>query len=237
MSLIQIIMRNFGPFFWFTGVLLTLPAWGQVHAEVECSSEVFYTWTKNLAEPEQGIQGGGAPAEGAAVPGAGQEGGPPAADGGQGTPVNATGVGPDGKVQTVRFFLVQRKGSDEAAAKNALQLEVQRQKTRAAERCKRAHESTGECLTTKLSIKSSTLNSLSFSARAQAERAIVEECQVQQGRCLSVDAAPVACRELLSAGPAVDASGNKAKAPAAAAAAKPDAKAKDGAAKPAPKKK
>jgi len=214
-------------------VLLTLPAWTQVHAEVECSSEVFYTWTKSSAEAEQpeGAMGQG---DSSAPPQETAEN-LPAAAGAKGAPGDTAAGAKSGKLQTVRFFIAQRRGTDEATAKDALQLEVQRQKTRAAERCKRAHESTGECLTTKLSIKSSTLNSLSFSARAQAEKALLEECQVKQGRCIAVDAAPVTCRDLSASGPAVEATGAKGKTPAAAA--KPDAKAKDAQSKAAPKKK
>jgi hypothetical protein len=75
---------------------------------------------------------------------------------------------------------------------------------------------------------------LSFSARAQAEKAILEECQVQQGRCLLADAAPVACRELSTPAPAVEVSGAKGK---EAAPAKPEGKGKEASAKAAPKKK
>lgn len=204
------------------------PAWTQVRAEVECSSEVFYTWTKQVGDEESSgdAQAGDAPAAIASPPSdTGQAGGAPRSGSPGGAPGGLQdGAKGNGHVQTVRFFLAQRRGADEAAARNALQLEVQRQKTRAAERCKRAHESTGECLTTKLSIKSSTLNSLSFSARAQAEKAILEECQVQQGRCLAVDAAAATCRELSAGGPAVEASGAKGK---EAGSAKPDAKGKD----------
>jgi hypothetical protein len=213
-------MRNFSRFFWLFCVFMSPATWMQVHAEVECSSEVFYTWTKQVGGEETSGE-----AHNEDMP---TDAPSPATDTGKaGSPLPAGS--PDGAKesrhgQTVRFFLAQRRGLDEAAAKNALQLEVQRQKARAAERCKRAHESTGECLTTKLSIKSSTLNSLSFSARAQAEKAILEECQVQQGRCLSVDASATTCRDLVAAGPAVETSGTKGK---EAGAAKPDGKAKE----------
>jgi hypothetical protein len=232
-------MRNSGPFFLFFCGLLSLSVWTRAHAEVECSSEVFYTWTKHAAETEEpgGVQGQ------TTVPPSGGAGAPPTSaeqvttPAAGGTPGPGVGLGASAGVpqaQTVRFLLVQRKARDEAAAKNALQVEVQRQKTRAAERCKRAHESTGDCLTTKLSIKSSTLNSLSFSARAQAEKAIFEECQLQQGRCLSVEAVPATCRDLTPAAPAVEASGTKGKEPGPA---KSDAKGKEAAGKAAPKKK
>jgi hypothetical protein len=226
-------MRNFGPFFCFSCVLLNLLPCTRAYSEVECSSEVFYTWTKQAAEADQ--QGAAIePVGAAATPASAAPPPPPAAAGAQ-SPTGGSAAGAaNPQVQTVRFLVVQRKAQDEAAAKSALQVEVQRQKTRAAERCKRAHESTGECLTTKLSIKSSTLNSLSFSARAQAEKAILEECQMQQGHCLAVDAAPTTCRELSAAGPAVEASGAKGK---EAGAGKPDAKGKDAAGKAAPKKK
>jgi hypothetical protein len=61
---------------------------------------------------------------------------------------------------------------------------------------------------------------LSFSARAQAEKALMEECQMQQGRCLAVDASVATCKELAN-GPMVESSGSAA--PGAAAGAKGDA--------------
>jgi outer membrane biosynthesis protein TonB len=77
-----------------------------------------------------------------------------------------------------------------------LLVEVNRQKARASEGCKREHESFGECLATKLSAKASVLNSLSFSARTQLEKALTTECQAQQGTCLGVEATDPVCRDV-----------------------------------------
>jgi hypothetical protein len=91
-----------------------------------------------------------------------------------------------------------------------LNIELGRQKARASERCKRDHESFGECLATKLSVKGAVLNSLSFAARTRLEKALTEECQVQQGTCLAVESSEPVCREVAkvekSAGPAVEVS-------------------------------
>ncbi len=111
----------------------------------------------------------------------------------------------------VRYATVERGGADEAGAKTLLGMELSRQKARASDRCKREHESFGECLATKLSVKGTVLNSLSFSARTQLERAITEECQLQQGTCLAVESTEPVCREVAKPdksgkGPAVEVS-------------------------------
>ncbi len=98
------------------------------------------------------------------------------------------------KPKVVVFARVERSGGSEDDAKAALGFEVERQRTRAAERCKRAHESVGECVATKLSGRASTLNSLSFSARALAEKALIDECKIQEGRCLAVEVTTPTCR-------------------------------------------
>ena len=81
--------------------------------------------------------------------------------------------------QQVRVASVERRGKDERAAKAGLLVEVNRQKSRAHEGCKREHESFGDCVSTKLSAKSATIQSLGFSARAKVEEALIEECRLQ----------------------------------------------------------
>lgn len=160
---------------------------------MECTSEVFYSWIRTLDDTEGASTTVAPTRAGAQAASTGTAASPEAA--------SPPPVAPS-KALAVKFMVVARKGANEESAKAGLQTELQRQKNRAAERCKRAHESTGDCLTTKLSAKSSTLNSLSFSARSQAEKALVEECQMQQGRCLAVDASAPTCRDVV--GPAVD---------------------------------
>lgn len=103
------------------------------------------------------------------------------------------------KPTIIRYSGVQRLGRDEAGAKANLQIEVNRQKGRASDACKRDHESMGDCMATKLSSKASVLNSLGFSARAELEKALQEECKAQQGVCLSVEAAEPQCRDITPA--------------------------------------
>lgn len=93
----------------------------------------------------------------------------------------------------VHFTSIERRARDEKTARNLLQSDIQRQKARAMQRCKRAHESFGECVSTKLSTKSTVLNSLSFTARSQLEEALIQECQVSRGICGSVTASEPAC--------------------------------------------
>jgi hypothetical protein len=202
-------------------VLVTSLSIPVAKAEFACSSEVLYKWTKNDIDSNAADGLGGSadstldsevtPTALGATPSADPMGSvtPGQEAVAQTTPTTSISqastkplVAPGEatgslSVKTVKFSIVERRGSDQPSAKSALLVEVQRQKLRAAERCKRAHESFGECVTTKLSIKSSTLNSLSFSARSQAEKALMDECKIQQGRCLAVEASQPNCREVI----------------------------------------
>lgn len=168
-------------------------------AEFVCSSEITYSWQRQesgddsaTAEPAAAPVSPPAPAKG------------PGAKGGQVPPTPSPSPLPPPpdtpSPVKVRVASVERAGVDEAAAKAALLVELNRQKARASERCKKEHESFGECLATKLSAKASVLNSLSFSTRAQLEKALTNECQTQQGLCLGVDASEPVCREVSAAG-------------------------------------
>jgi hypothetical protein len=158
-----------------TSVLMLFPALG--NAEFICSSDVSYKWVKTAASKSEESVVPQKESKEVSV-----------------TPTAAPAV-PAAAPSQVRYASVERGGADEAAAKTALNIELSRQKARASERCKREHESFGECLATKLSVKGTVLNSLSFSARAQLEKALTEECQAQQGTCLSVESSEPACRE------------------------------------------
>ena len=163
-----------------TSVFMLFPALG--NAEFICSSDVSYKWVKTA--PSKSEEPALPHKESKEEP----VSSPPAA-----MPV------PPAAPSHVRYAAVERGGVDEAAAKMALNIELSRQKARASERCKREHESFGECFATKLSVKGTVLNSLSFSARAQLEKALSEECQVQQGACLAVESSEPACREVIKA--------------------------------------
>jgi len=207
-------MRKIHFFLGYCGVCFTLPLI-PLAAEVTCSTEVSYSWTpsntSSNAEGEQegspapaaeskarpvDVKGSPAPSGTATGTAASQQSPAPTAGetGALATDSPVAEPKPLHKPRIVLFARVERSGDSEENARNSLEFEVERQKARAADRCKRAHESVGECLTTKLSGKASTLNSLSFSARAQAEKALVEECKVQEGRCLSVDTSKAICR-------------------------------------------
>jgi hypothetical protein len=164
-----------------------LPSMGS--AEFACSAEVSYKWTKGKVA----VQSAGG-ASGAA---GGASGGRAGA-----TATAAAGGAPP---SVVRFSTVERTGADEVAAKAALQIEINRQKVRASESCKRDHEGFGACVSTKLSVQSSVLNSLSFSVRNEVEKAILDECREQQGACVAVESSDPSCKEIVAA--AVPASG------------------------------
>jgi hypothetical protein len=207
-------IRKIHFFLGYCSVCFTVPLLS-LAAEVTCSTEVSYSWTQasTSSNAEGGQEDSPAPAVESKTPPGDAEGSPAPAATGTGTATSqqspaptAGGTPPLGvsspvadtkalrKPRVVLFARVERSGDSEENARNVLDFEVERQKSRAAERCKRAHESVGECVTTKLSGKASTLNSLSFSARAQAEKALIDECKVQEGRCLSVDTSKAMCR-------------------------------------------
>jgi hypothetical protein len=180
----------------FFAVIFVLTDKPLVEAEFACRSDVSYKWAR-VSKNETG---------GSSSPTAGDA---------KGT------AGPSGSKEQaesliVRFMGIERVGKDEAEAKRSLEAEAGRQKVRASEICLREHEAFGACVATKLSMRSSVLNSLSFSARSELEKALTEECQGQQGRCLGVDLSEPVCRELVSAEPT-----------AASDAKKPDAKKSD----------
>lgn len=169
-------------------------------AEVLCSSEITYVWQR---QGDEGSDSAASPIP-ATVPPAPVK--PTSGKGGAGTPPRSpTPILPSpsptvpGQIK-VRVASVERVGADEAGAKAVLSVELHRQKGRASERCKREHESFGECLATKLSVKASVLNSLSFSSREQLEKALMAECQTQQGQCLGVESTEPVCREVGGSG-------------------------------------
>ncbi len=165
-----------------------------VVADFACRSDVSYKWVrtdKNETAPVVSSPAGAGKAPPTAVPAVDQQ----------------------AKELIVRFSGIERVGKDEAEAKRLLESEVSRQKVRASEICLREHEAFGACVATKLSTKSSVLNSLSFSARTELEKALTAECQGQQGRCLGVEVSAAACHELVStqSTPAADAKKSDAK--------------------------
>lgn len=156
-------------------------AHGTCAAEFRCATEVSYRWVKTSNGPAVTVatQGGTPQAGGGAVGGA------------QSPAPSDTNL--------VRLMGVERAGSDEATARQRLQLEVDRQRVRASEACKRDHESFGSCVAMKLGARASTLNSLSFSARAELEKALSDECRQQEGTCLGVEVAEPRCSEVVEA--------------------------------------
>ncbi len=164
---------------------------GPAYAEVACLAEVSYRWVKE-----------GAIAAEAAPAGAGNKAKEAPKDAPKAEPANDAAS----NEQRVRYATIERSGKDEGAVRAGLLIEVNRQKARAHERCKRDHESFGDCVSTKLAAKASTLNSLTFSARSKVEEALIQECQAQQGRCVAIDSGEPTCRNLGGTGEAKTAS-------------------------------
>lgn len=193
-------LQNVTFFSLLSSLFASLFASSPATAEVACVVEVSYRWVREQtpsAAREASQEGEPKPKEskaGTAAPAAGAAG----ATGPTEVPKTPTQAARPGE-QQVRVASVERRGKDERAAKAGLLVEVNRQKSRAHERCKRDHESFGDCVSTKLSAKSSTIQSLSFSARAKVEEALIEECRVQQGQCVSIDASEPVCRDLSGA--------------------------------------
>jgi hypothetical protein len=163
-------------------LLLSAP---EVRAEFKCSSDISYKWVKRPPVASH------SPRTDAVAPGS-RTPSPTA------TPVSPA---PTPEPTTVRLLGIERGGNDEAIARAALQMETDRQRIRASEACKRDHESFGTCVALKMSARSNVLNSLSFSARSELERALTEECRQQEGSCLSVEVSEPKCREIVVAQP------------------------------------
>lgn len=166
-------MQKLGIIFGLSVVALCSGGLKDSFAEVLCRADVSYSWSRSQAaeEPERTAEALKAPkgvkANGAQLP-----------------------------LITLHFTSIERRGRDEKTAQLLLEGDIQRQKARASNHCKRAHEAFGECVATKLSVKGTLLNSLSFSARAQVEGALVDECRVQQGVCGSVSSSEIVCRDV-----------------------------------------
>jgi hypothetical protein len=94
---------------------------------------------------------------------------------------------------------VEAKGADEAAAKALLHERVERAKVRASERCVQEHQNESGCVAAKFSSLSSTMHSLTFSARKLLEDSIASDCKAQQGICLPSEASEAQCVELAAA--------------------------------------
>ena len=175
-------------------------------AEVACSSEITYRWKRSS---DSSSVSGGEGAPGLVNPESLQAtANPEAPSASQTPPVDS--LSPQGGKKPVtdlpgeirvRYATVERRGEFEEVVRAGLTVELNRQKTRAQERCRRDHEAFGECVSTKLSTKTSGLNSLTFSARSELEKALVAECEVQHGSCLAVDSSELSCRVIKVAVP------------------------------------
>lgn len=155
-------------------------------AEFRCTADISYKWVKKVLEPPTSHPSAPAgPGHGAAP-----------------TPAPTATPKPSPEPSIVRLMGVERSGADEASAKASLQTEVERQRIRASEACKRDHESYGTCVALKMSGNASTLNSLGFGARTELEKALSEECRQQEGTCMGVDVTEPKCREIADAAPA-----------------------------------
>jgi len=201
--------QNYRLFFSSLSALALTQLAQPVEAEVACVAEVYYSWVREQSALADRVAVATNPTSSAGASGAmgstkvNSAGEPPssAASSSSAGAVSSDSATPQVGLpgqQRVRFVQVERRGADERAVRAGLQIEVNRQKARAHERCKRDHESFGECVSTKLSIKGATLNSLSFSARSKVEEALIDECRIQQGRCLSIDSDEPTCRNLVA---------------------------------------
>ena len=176
---------------------LAVLLWGaptaeQAAAEFRCNAEISYKWVKRVSEASVSV--GGAPAPVGSAHGAAPSKTPAPAP----TPVPPRAT-PEPTI--VRLMGLERAGTDEASAKATLQMDIERQRIRASEACKRDHESYGTCVALKMGANASVLNSLGFSARAELEKALNEECKQQEGTCLGVDVTEPKCREIVEAKP------------------------------------
>ena len=138
-------------------------------ADFTCRTEVQYRWRAESAVVQTG--------KASATP-------DPAA-----TPASANGE------QTVYWALVERKGPTEEEAKRLMADAALQQRSSADKACKQQHENLATCIANKFSALSSTLNSLTFSARRALEEAVTTDCKKQQGACISSFAGDPVCTE------------------------------------------
>ena len=118
----------------------------------------------------------------------------------QKTPAADPADKPDILETVVYFSTVERSGATDVLAKTALEGDLARAKGKALEDCQRNHENLASCVATKLNINASLLNSISFNARKELEKAITTECQGWQGKCQPPTASEAACVEQVVAG-------------------------------------
>jgi hypothetical protein len=144
-------------------------------AESVCRADVSYSWAKIALN-----ESGGEEVARTATPVKGLS-----------TPSSPVVSRPE--IHKVHFTSIERRSGSEEMARTLLEGDVQRQKAKASERCRHAHESFGDCVSTKLSTKGMVLNSLSFSARSQVEKALLDECRLSQGECQAVTASEPLC--------------------------------------------
>jgi hypothetical protein len=195
----------------FLGLVVGYAQSSPVYAEFACSVDISYRWVKeggsNLSDiplAEVGKKADSPEAKGTKT-----------GDSKVDTKEDASKatISPAATNETlVRFASVERRGKSEQETRAGLLVEVNRQKARAHDRCRREHESFGDCVSTKMAIRASTLNSLSFSARTKVEEALIDECRVQQGRCGPVDSGEPVCRDLSAAQVPVNAENGDSKA-------------------------
>ena len=177
---------------------LVLLCWGapcaeQAAAEYRCNAEISYKWVKRVAE---------VPTPAAVARGVGHNQTPSPS-------LTPEPPKPTPEPAIVRLMGLERSGTDEASAKATLQMDIERQRIRASEACKRDHEGYGTCVALKLGANASTLNSLGFGARAELEKALNEECKQQEGTCLGVDVTEPKCREIVESKPTIPSDGEK----------------------------
>lgn len=167
-------------------------------AEFRCSADISYTWVK-AAESHSDVTSAPPPtgALGAVQQRTGNTAQAPSTP--TTVPVAPPSSGTPPEPTVVHLMGVERVGATEVAAKTNLQMEVERQRIRASESCRRDHESFGTCVAMKLSANSSVLNSLGFGARSELEKALTNECRQQQGTCVGVKVSEAACTETQAA--------------------------------------
>jgi hypothetical protein len=181
----------------FLGAVVGYAQSGPAYAEFACSVDVSYRWVKDGGSDSSDIPHADIGKKADASEARGATGVAETAESTVGTKEDAPKAAMSEIL--VRFASIERRGKSEQDARAGLLVEVNRQKARALDRCRREHESFGDCVSTKMGIKASTLNSLSFSARSKVEEALIDECRVQQGRCGAVDSGEPVCRDLSAA--------------------------------------
>ncbi|RME60604.1 MAG: hypothetical protein D6780_03085 [Candidatus Dadabacteria bacterium] len=91
------------------------------------------------------------------------------------------------------FLEMQSSAENEEKAKEALKSIYARRQKQALEECRKKHENLSGCISSRLQSASQVLSLLSFTAKREMEKSIINDCKKQNGKCLKVNFGDIHC--------------------------------------------